>query len=124
MKGSAMAVMRPENWDLDIHFDHTNYMEQSCLTCHEKPEVHFPGECDTCHNTAYWIPAGTAHSTLANCNYCHMSIVPLYHYEGACEGCHRSFDSWFAVTFTHTSYTATECTAVPPEGCAARPLLL
>jgi hypothetical protein len=108
-EGQCYGCHVPENWELDIHFDHTNYMEQSCLTCHEKPDVHFPGSCDTCHNTAYWVPAGTAHSTLANCNSCHMSIVPLYHYVGACEQCHRSFDSWFAVTFTHTNYSATEC---------------
>ncbi len=108
-EGQCYACHESENWNLDIHFDHTDYMEVGCLTCHEKPEAHFPGECQTCHNTAYWVPAGTAHSTLANCNYCHLGIVPLYHYIGTCEQCHSSFEDWFIVTFTHTNYTSTEC---------------
>ena len=107
--GQCYACHEAQNWDLDIHFDHTNYMEEACLSCHEKPEVHFPGDCQNCHNTAYWVPAGTAHSKLENCEYCHRMIVPLYHYVGSCEQCHRSFESWYQVSFTHINYTATEC---------------
>ena len=107
-EGQCYACHDTQEWGWISHFDHTNFMEEECLSCHEKPEAHFPGECQTCHNTAYWTPAGTAHSTVANCNYCHLAIVPVYHYVGACEECHRSFESWYDITFNHAGYT--ECT--------------
>jgi hypothetical protein len=100
-----------------------------CATCHNNtlsrgiPAGHkggmTPGACNTCHNTAAWVPATFSHTavTPGTCQTCHNGSqatgLPASHKGGAnpgiaCDSCHRT-TGWRPATMNHSVVSATPC---------------
>jgi len=79
---------------LDCHLeDDFAAAEPRCASCHARPENHFAGECEDCHNIQDWFDA----------DFDHDQFFPTPH-EGvsACGDCHPSAENGNYDTFTCT----------------------
>jgi len=109
-------------------FDHSTVtppVAGRCSDCHNgvnataKPSNHIAtlasDQCDVCHNTRAWIPAGFNHQaegvTVGGhaCASCHDGVralgKPAKHIPttAACDVCHTSFTNFFLSTFDHAA---------------------
>ncbi|MCO4768680.1 MAG: hypothetical protein KDA24_01525 [Deltaproteobacteria bacterium] len=84
---------------LDCHLNENDFgdISTTCESCHARPEEHFAGACEDCHNTSDWFDA----------EFDHREFFPTPH-EGvsACGDCHPQ-----ASTGNYTAFTCTDCHA-------------
>ena len=83
-----------------------------CTDCHtaERPEIHYEGQCSTCHLATTWSEINFDHSLSLeqDCLNCHALGKPAQHYNGTCSACH-STTAWLPASFDHQAAGATDC---------------
>lgn len=72
-------------------------VERTCAGCHAEPDFHaglFPADCQSCHQTAAWVPASfplqhppfpVDHEDASTCRDCHPAALTAY----SCDSCHE-----------------------------------
>jgi hypothetical protein len=96
-------------------FDHSG-VTAPCFSCHNgsiatgKNVGHVPSDndCELCHTTNGWIPAGFDHASVVpgTCNSCHNGTIatgtPGGHFSStlSCDSCHNT-QNWLPANFDH-----------------------